>query len=150
MNVPTSLEASAWECVCGSGGDRGRGSWVTLAAVPLVCWAADQVAQETESQALLAKGLRVSAKLNEPLPRGEILLCWLCVRTGPRICRVGKKADAKHGSGRYGWARVMIVYQKPGPHSEYCFRGETWYLKKLKELIAWATSESEVFFEGLI
>lgn len=48
---------------------------MTLAAVPLVCWAADQVAQETESQALLAKGLRVSAKLKEPLPRGEILLC---------------------------------------------------------------------------
>lgn len=42
------------------GSDRGRESGVTLAAVPVVSRAVDQVAQEAQSEARLANGLRVS------------------------------------------------------------------------------------------
>lgn len=47
------------------GCDGGRESGVTLAAVPVVSRAADQVAQEAQSKVRLADGLRVSQRLGD-------------------------------------------------------------------------------------
>lgn len=87
------ISVGKWEW---EGCDRRRESGVTLAAVPVVSWAADQVAQggaEPNSAGRWTQGQLEAQTANTYWKNFH---GWLCAYRPHRICRVGKIGDGEH------------------------------------------------------